>query len=69
MPVRTFTLIKLLIFPDEGEIKKALTPLSTNNYDLLRNSIPKNFHFKSVIYHLNILKNCCIGIITLGFFQ
>ncbi|WP_169907503.1 helix-turn-helix domain-containing protein [Priestia abyssalis] len=65
----TFAARKGLIFPNEGEIKKALTTLSAHNYDLLRSSIPNNFHFTSVICSPILLKGDCIGVITLDSFQ
>ncbi|HWO97301.1 MAG TPA: helix-turn-helix domain-containing protein [Bacillus sp. (in: firmicutes)] len=65
----TFAARKCLIFPNEGEIKKALTTLSAHNYDLLRSSIPNNFHFTSVICSPILLKDDCIGVITLDSFQ
>ncbi|MEM1506295.1 GAF domain-containing protein [Domibacillus sp. 8LH] len=66
---KTFAIRKCLTFPDKGEIKKALTTLSTNNYDLLRNSIPKNFHSTSVIQFPIMLKYYFIGITASDSFQ
>jgi sugar diacid utilization regulator len=65
----TFAARRGLIFPNEGEIKKALTTLSAHNYDLLRSSIPDNFHFTSVICSPILLEGDCIGVITLDSFQ
>ncbi|MFC3886068.1 helix-turn-helix domain-containing protein [Bacillus songklensis] len=65
----TFAARECRIFPNEEEIKKALTTLSAHNYDLLKRSIPNNFKFTSVICSPILLKGDCIGVITLDSFQ
>ncbi|TYR80606.1 GAF domain-containing protein [Priestia megaterium] len=65
----TFAARECLIFPNEKEIKKALSTLSPHNYDLLKKYIPNNFNFTSVISAPIMLKGDCIGVITLDSFQ
>lgn len=65
----TFAAKRCLVFPNEDEIKKALSTLNGQNNDLLKRSIPYNFHFTSVISAPILSKGNCIGVITLDSFQ
>lgn len=65
----TFAAKRCLFFPNEDEIKKALSTLIGQNHELLKKSIPYNFHFTSVISAPILLKGNCIGVITLDSFQ
>lgn len=65
----TFAAKKILFFPNEKEIKKALATLSEHNHDLLRRSIPSNFNFTSVLCSPIMLKGECIGVFTLDSFH
>jgi GAF domain-containing protein len=65
----TFKAQKCFTYPNEEEIKKALSTLTPNNRKLLDRSIPNSFHFTSVISSPIILKGECIGVITLDSFQ
>lgn len=49
MTGKTFLPRKSVNYPNEEEIKKALSSLSDQNYKLLTMSIPNNFIFSSVI--------------------
>ncbi|MDQ0201468.1 helix-turn-helix domain-containing protein [Neobacillus ginsengisoli] len=69
MTGKTFEARNSLIFPNEKEIKKALTSLSSQNSELLRRSIPNNFSFSTVISSPIFLKGKCIGVFTLDSFQ
>lgn len=65
----TFQIGKSAFFPNEKEIKDALTTLSAKNSSLLTQSIPENFSFSSVISSPILLNGKSIGVFTLDSFQ
>lgn len=65
----TFQAEKGLEFTNEEEIKCALKTLTPKNRSLLDESIPATFHFTSVISSPIVLKETCIGVITLDSFD
>jgi sugar diacid utilization regulator/putative methionine-R-sulfoxide reductase with GAF domain len=65
----TFQAKKSVSYPNENDIKKAISTLSSQNHELLMNSIPSNFSFSSVISSPILLKGECIGVFTLDSFQ
>lgn len=65
----TFKAQRCFWYPNEDEIKKMLSTLTPHNHRLLKQSIPNNFHFTSVISSPIMLKGECIGVITLDSFQ
>jgi sugar diacid utilization regulator len=65
----TFQIGKSVFFPNEKEIKDALTTLSAKNRSLLTQSIPENFSFSSVISSPILLNGKSIGVFTLDSFQ
>jgi len=69
MTGKTFEARNSVIFPNEIEIKKALSTLSAQNSELLTRSIPNNFNFSTVISSPIFLKGKCIGVFTLDSFQ
>ncbi len=69
MTGKTFLAKKSLNYPNEQDIKHALSALSPQNHELLMKSIPKNFSFTSVISAPILLKGNCIGVLTLDSFQ
>lgn len=69
MTGKTYEARNSLLFPNEKEIKKALSSLSSENSELLKRSIPTNFSFSTVISSPIFLKGKCIGVFTLDSFQ
>lgn len=69
MTGKAFLAKKSVSYPNEKDIKNALSTLSPLNYELLIKSIPKNFSFSSVISSPIFLKGECIGVFTLDSFQ